>query len=241
MLIITGIMTAFQSGEDILKQLFVRGLHHDRISTVWLVRKRKWKCLSGEIVVLREEEQMPSGSISYKSCNEMTSWTLTQRQLLHIYHGQFNSPCHSNSAGLCSACRSSCWSCSCVAPTTWPLPLTSGAWTLRLWTSNISGACDFGPAAAAAGTATEWWRCPYLQQDMISKTFDSDRAEHSTSKPLLVIFKIIIWFLMSSSCGILIIIKAASSLERAIAPPSKSGVPAGRKAPLGLCTFVLGP
>lgn len=69
--------------------------------------------------------------------------------------------CHSSSAGLCSACHSSCWSYSCAAPKVWPPPRTWVVWTRHRWMSSRWDSCGFGQEAVAAGTARVWWSSPW--------------------------------------------------------------------------------
>ena len=124
----------------------------------------KKKHNNGSVVVLHHFTCCVQGPPPKSSCDRICCAT-TRFYFLFVISAQLLSPCRSSSAGLGSACRSSCWSCSCAGPRAWPPPPTWGAWTRRPRTSNISGACGSGQAAAAAGTATGWWRCPYLQED----------------------------------------------------------------------------
>lgn len=84
-------------------------------------------------------------------------------------------PCRSSIAVLGSVCRSSCCVCSCGAPTDVRPLQRPAAWTLHLHLSRRSGDAAAGPPAGGAGTATAWWRGPWLrgggyQTDMFFKT-----------------------------------------------------------------------
>lgn len=71
-------------------------------------------------------------------------------------------PCRSSIAVLGSVCRSSCCVCSCGAPTDVRPLQRPAAWTLHLHLSRRSGDAAAGPPAGGAGTATAWWRGPWL-------------------------------------------------------------------------------